>query len=78
MAVDDFDNALSAAITLDAKVIADGQKYSQNYANLLTLTLRQAMGAIDITLGKDGEGHWNSTDIKAFMKNMGSVGSTGG
>lgn len=78
MAIDDFDNALSAAIAMDAKVIADGQKYSQNYANLLTLTLRQAMGAIDITLVKEVDGNWNSTNIKAFMKNMGSVGSTGG
>lgn len=76
--IDDYTNALSSAIALDAQILAAGLRYSQEYADLLTLATRQALAALDVTLVQNSDGSWNGTDIKAFMKNMGSVGATSG
>ncbi|KAH8111989.1 DUF1793-domain-containing protein [Phellopilus nigrolimitatus] len=73
--LNEFDDALSAAIALDARILGDGSKISSNYADLLALATRQAMGAFEYTLVKDSSGKFNMSDIKAFMKNLGLVGS---
>ena len=44
---------------------------------MLALATRQALGAIEYTVSKDSSGAFNSSDVKAFMKNMGIVGSGG-
>ncbi|KAH8111927.1 DUF1793-domain-containing protein [Phellopilus nigrolimitatus] len=75
--LDDFDNALGAAVALDARILGDGDKISSNYADLLALATRQAMSAFEYTLVKDSNGTFNMSDVKAFMKDMGSVGSGG-
>ena len=36
------------------------------------------MGSLDITLLRTGGGEWDFSDIKVFMKNMGSAGSDAG
>lgn len=76
MFVDDFGNALKAADALDAQILADGQRFSSDYSDLLRLSLLQAMGGIDLTLSQAVDGSWNGSDIKAFMKNMGNIGAT--
>ncbi|KAH8111919.1 DUF1793-domain-containing protein [Phellopilus nigrolimitatus] len=73
--LDDFDNTLATAVALDAQILGDGGKISSNYADLLALATRQAMGAFEYTLVKDSSGKFNTSDIKAFMKNLGFVGS---
>ncbi|KAH8111930.1 DUF1793-domain-containing protein [Phellopilus nigrolimitatus] len=75
--LDDFDNALGAAVALDAQILGDGGKISSNYADLLALATRQAMSAFEYTLVKNSSGTFNMSDVKAFMKDMGSVGSGG-
>ncbi|EJC98591.1 DUF1793-domain-containing protein [Fomitiporia mediterranea MF3/22] len=73
--LDDFSRAQSAAATLDAQLRNAGKQISSNYADLLALVTRQALGSLDITLAKSGDGSWNSSDVKVFMKNMGGIGS---
>ena len=73
--MNDFNNALSNATALDAQILNDASQYSEQYADLLALTTRQAMGPMEITLSRDAGGNWNTSDVKVFMKNLG--GSTG-
>ena len=76
--LDDFPRAQSAAIALDAQIRADGQSISSDYADLLALTARQAMGAMEITIPLGSSSSWDTSDVKIFMKNMGSIGSDDG
>ncbi|KAF4598089.1 hypothetical protein EYR38_006483 [Pleurotus pulmonarius] len=76
--LDDFPRALSAAIDFDAKLRAEGNAISSKYADLLALTARQVMGAMDITIPPAKDGAWDIKDVKIFMKNLGSVGSDNG
>ncbi|EJC98593.1 DUF1793-domain-containing protein [Fomitiporia mediterranea MF3/22] len=73
--LDDYDRAASAAAVLDDQIRSAGGQYSNEYVNLLELSARQAMATMEITISKTGGGDWNYTDTKAFMKNMGNVGS---
>lgn len=72
-----FETALDNAIALDNQILHDGSQISTNYYDLLALTTRQAMGAIDITVGQDSAGNLNASDIKAFMRGAGGIGSGG-
>lgn len=45
--------------------MGDAAKISPEYVDLVSLVARQVMGAIDITGS-------NATDVKAFMKDIGS------
>lgn len=71
----DFDDALKSSTELDDQIINDAMKISPNYPDLLSLGARQAMSALEITLSKNPDGSFNSSDIMAFMKDMGSVGA---
>jgi hypothetical protein len=68
----DYPNALSRANTLDAQV--DAGKISTNYAALAALSLRQAMGATEITISKSSSGAWNTSDVLMFLKEISSDG----
>ena len=73
-ALDHFDDALAASIGLDNKLLAAANSISTEYAGLISLVTRSAMSAIEYTINIDDNGN-NISDIKAFMKNMGDVGS---
>ena len=75
--LDNFDNALNNAIALDNQILRDGNQISTNYYDLLALTTRQAMGSLDITISRDGSGNWNKSDVKAFLKSTGGIGTGG-
>lgn len=61
----------------DNTVKSAGLAKTSNLANLLALTLRQAMGSIDIALLRKNDG-FDISDVKVFMKPMGQVGTVGG
>ena len=44
---------------------------------LLALSTRQAMGALDFTILQDSAGNWNTSDVKAFLRSAGGIGSGG-
>ena len=72
-----FDNSLANAIALDNSILHDGSQISSEYYDLLALSTRQAMGALDFTILRDSSGVWNTSDVKAFLRNAGGIGSGG-
>ena len=73
-ALDHFEDALAASIELDNKLLTAANSISTEYAGLISLVTRQAMGAIEYTINIDNNDN-NISDVKAFMRNMGNVGS---
>ncbi|KLO16074.1 DUF1793-domain-containing protein [Schizopora paradoxa] len=74
----DFDNILLNSISIDNAVRADGLAVSQEYADILALSLRQVMASMEITISVGSDGQWNTSDVMSFMKNMGNLGSSVG
>ncbi|KAI0327102.1 DUF1793-domain-containing protein [Cubamyces sp. BRFM 1775] len=70
----DYDNALARAKAFDAQVNQDAAKVSTDYAAVVALSIRQAFGALELTVSKTGPGGYNASDIMVFMKEL----STGG
>lgn len=64
----DFSNALTRAKAFDAKVNTDASKISADYASVVALSIRQALGALEITISKNSNGSWNTADVIVFMK----------
>ncbi|KLO09797.1 DUF1793-domain-containing protein [Schizopora paradoxa] len=73
--LNDFNNSMDIAKQLDNQIINDSANISQSYADLLSLVARQAMSAIEITVSRNPDGNFNSSDTMAFMMDMGSVGA---
>ena len=73
-ALDHFDDALAASIELDNQLLAASNSISTEYAGLISLVTRQAMSTIEYTINIDYNDN-NISDIKAFIKNTGNVGS---
>ncbi|KAL0578374.1 hypothetical protein V5O48_003626 [Marasmius crinis-equi] len=67
----DYENATKRADELDQKIMKDASAISNNYADLVALSARQAMAGIDITIAKGTDDQWNMSDVKAFMKDTG-------
>lgn len=57
--------------------MVDALGVSSAYYDLLSLVVRQAMSSLEITVSKNSDGSFNSSDIMAFMKDMGNVGAGG-
>ena len=72
--VEDFQYASNVSMALDFQIMSDASKISSEYYDLLSLISRQAMSALEIAVSKDTEGNFNSSDVMAFLKNMGDVG----
>ena len=66
----DYSAALSRAQSLDSKVNSDASKISANYAAVVELSIRQAVGATEITISKNTDGTWNTDDILMFLKGI--------
>ncbi|KAF8883859.1 hypothetical protein BD779DRAFT_1626150 [Infundibulicybe gibba] len=71
--VKDFPNALQRAVELDQKITSDALSISQDYADLVSLSVRQTMGSIDITTSRGLNGQWNTSDVMIFMKSIGDT-----
>ncbi|KAJ7464116.1 hypothetical protein FB451DRAFT_454384 [Mycena latifolia] len=73
----DYATALGTAKTLDAKVVADaGKAGGADYAGIVALSIRQAVGANELTISKGKDGRWNTSDVMLFMKEISSDGNT--
>ncbi|PCH43422.1 DUF1793-domain-containing protein [Wolfiporia cocos MD-104 SS10] len=68
----DFTAALSRATELDNRVMAATSSISTDYTNIVSLGARQAFAGIDITVSNGTDGAWNVSDVKIFMKNVGT------
>ena len=79
--LDDFPNALTRAEALDTALENNATAISSHYADLVALTARQTIGATELTVGVASDGTFNLSDVKMFMKNVGTdalVDITGG
>ena len=72
--IHDYTNALARANAFDAKVKADASKISSDYAGVVALSVRQALGSIEITVSKKS-GRYDQDDVLTFMKEISSDGN---
>ncbi|RPD75342.1 hypothetical protein L226DRAFT_534905 [Lentinus tigrinus ALCF2SS1-7] len=68
----DFSAAHDRAVALDQKIIGDAAKISSEYVDLASLGARQTFGALDITVLSDDKGNVDASDVKIFMKDVGT------
>lgn len=66
----DYGNALERADVFDAQVNADASTISADYAGIVALSIRQVFGATEITVSKNNDGSYNTSDVLVFMKGM--------
>jgi len=71
----DYNNALSRANAFDSKVNSDANKISSDYAAIVSLSIRQALAANELTISKNSDGSWNTGDVLLFMKEISSDGN---
>ncbi|PPQ83295.1 hypothetical protein CVT25_004034 [Psilocybe cyanescens] len=71
----DYKNALTRAQAFDNKVNSDATKISADYASIVALSIRQALGATEITISKNSDGTFNTNDVLVFMKEISSDGN---
>ncbi|KAF8885598.1 hypothetical protein BD779DRAFT_1673561 [Infundibulicybe gibba] len=71
--IKDFPDARQRAIDLDQKITSDALSISQDYADLVSLSARQTMSGIDITISNGTDGQWNTSGITTFMKSVGDT-----
>ncbi|PSS38026.1 hypothetical protein PHLCEN_2v111 [Hermanssonia centrifuga] len=69
----DYDDANQRASALDERILGQASSISPNYADLVSLAARQAMGGTELTIRGSGN-QWNTSDVKMFMKDMGTSG----
>ena len=68
----DFPSILDNAINLDQQILSAASAVSPQYANLVSLAARQTIGSTELTISKGSDGSWNTSDVKAFMKDVGT------
>ncbi|KAG1815522.1 uncharacterized protein BJ212DRAFT_1481299 [Suillus subaureus] len=73
--IGDYSTALGRAQAFDQKVQSDASAISSNYAGVVALSVRQAFGALELTLSKNSNGSWNTDDILMFLKEISSDGN---
>ncbi|KAI0796743.1 DUF1793-domain-containing protein [Abortiporus biennis] len=71
----DYTSALSRANAFDAQVAKDANAISSDYASIVALSIRQGFGATEITISKDAQGNFNTSDVLMFMKEISSDGN---
>lgn len=54
----------------DKQIESDASAISSNYAGIVKISIRQAFGAMELTISKTNDGSWNTTDVLMFLKGM--------
>ncbi|KAK3109586.1 hypothetical protein LTR53_016997, partial [Teratosphaeriaceae sp. CCFEE 6253] len=71
--LDDFDGADAEARAFDAEIASKAESVAgANYSDIVTLSVRQAFGAMDITIPRDT---LDTDDVLAFVKEISSDGN---
>lgn len=70
-----YQDALSQATGFDSQVENDASAISEDYAGIVALSIRQAMGSMEVTISKTNDGSWNTDDVLVFMKEISSDGN---
>jgi hypothetical protein len=69
--LDDFANASTRARQLDQKILQGAAPVSGLLGDLVSLATAQVYGSIQLTIGTDASGNYNTSDVMMFMKNIG-------
>lgn len=69
----DFPAADARSRQLDDKIITAAEKVSPEYVNLVSLAARQVFAATEVTSVKNIDGSWNTTNIRTFLKDIGTT-----
>jgi hypothetical protein len=69
--LNDFTNASSRAQQLDSKILQAAAPISGLLGDLVALATAQVYGSTQLTVGTDASGNFNTSDVMAFMKNIG-------
>ena len=64
----DYPNALARSRAFDAQLKSDAGAISADYAAIVALSIRQAFGGIEITVSKNHDGSFDSSNTLTFMK----------
>ena len=64
----DYSNAVESAESFDSQVQSDAFKISSDYAAIVALSIRQAFASTEITISKNADGSFNTSDVLIFMK----------
>ncbi|KAJ8483511.1 hypothetical protein ONZ51_g4652 [Trametes cubensis] len=67
-----FSDIQARAIAFDEAVMGNASKVSSHYVDLVSLATRQTLGSLDITVSTDSTGQPNASDVRIFMKDIGS------
>lgn len=59
-----------SAQEFDQQVESDASAISSNYAGVVQLSIRQAFGAMELTISQSSDGSWNTSDVLMFLKGM--------
>ena len=59
-------------MALDEALMNATSEISTHYTNLVSLATRQTFGSLDITILSDAQGNVNASDVKVFMKDVGT------
>ncbi|KAF5390714.1 hypothetical protein D9757_002684 [Collybiopsis confluens] len=73
--IQDYSDALDRANNLDAQVNKDASAVSSDYAGLVALSIRQLLGATEITISQNVDGSYNTNDVLVFFKEISSDGN---
>ncbi|KAJ7684052.1 hypothetical protein B0H17DRAFT_941147 [Mycena rosella] len=71
----EYGDTLSRNSKFDAQVQSDASAISADYAAIVALSIRQTLGATEITISKNDDGSWNTSDVLVFMKEISSDGN---
>ena len=69
----DFSNALTRARNLDNQILQAANSVSNNLGDLVSASIAQVFGSMQLTIGTDTHGNLNYSDVMMFMKNIGGV-----
>jgi hypothetical protein len=70
----DFSNASLRAQELDNKILQVANSVSNNLGGLVSVSIAQVYGSMQLTVGTDLHENLNDSDIMIFMKNIGGFG----
>ena len=71
--LDDYDDALTESQTLDSELLSSSTASAgSNYSDIITLSVRQVYGSIDVTIPNDS---LDTSDVLVFLKEISSDGN---
>ncbi|WAQ85622.1 hypothetical protein PtA15_6A250 [Puccinia triticina] len=73
--LEDYPKAIQSAREIDKTITDDAKRLGgDDYVAIVSLSARQALGSMELTIGKDSAGNFDVSDVAAFSKEISSNG----